>query len=57
MLELARKQGEIRRADVVTLLLISAPKAYRLLRRLQEEGKLALHGKGAGAYDTVREEK
>lgn len=57
VLELARKQGEIRRADVVTLLLISAPKAYRLLRRLQEEGKLALHGKGAGAYDTVREEK
>ena len=57
VLELARKQGEVRRADVVTLLHISAPKAYRLLRRLQEEGKLALHGKGAGAYYTVREEK
>ena len=41
-------------ADIVT---ISAPKACRLLRRLQEKGKLALHGKGAGAYDTVREEK
>ena len=57
VLELARKQGEVRRADVVTLLHISAPKAYRLLRRLQEEGKLALHGKGAGAYYTVREGK
>lgn len=57
VLELARKQGEVWRADVVTLLHISAPKAYRLLRRLQEEGKLALHGKGAGAYYTVREEK
>ena len=57
VLELARKQGEVQRADVVTLLHISAPKAYRLLRRLQEEGKLALHGKGAGAYYTVREEK
>lgn len=57
VLELARKQGEVRRADVVTLLHISAPRAYRLLRRLQEEGKLALHGKGAGAYYTVREEK
>ena len=57
VLELARKQGEVRRADVVTLLHISAPKAYRLLRRLQEEGKLALHGKGAGAYYTVRKEK
>ena len=57
VLELARKQGEVRRADVVTLLHISAPKAYRLLRRLQEEGKLALHGKGAGAYYTMREEK
>ena len=45
--ELARKQGEVRQADVVTLLHISAPKAYRLLRRLQEEGKLALHGEGA----------
>ena len=30
---------------LVTLLHISAPRAYRLLRRLQEEGKLALHGK------------
>ncbi len=56
-LKLARKQEEIRRADVVTLLHISTPKAYRLLRRLQEEGKLALHGKGAGAYYTMREEK
>ena len=45
VLELARKQGEVRRADVVTLLHISAPRAYRLLRRLQEEGKLALRGK------------
>ena len=57
VLELARKHGEVRRADVITLLHISAPKAYRLLRRLQEEGKLALHGKGAGAYYTVREGK
>ena len=57
VLELARKQEEIRRADVVTLLHTSAPKAYRLLRCLQEEGKLALHGKGAGAYYTMREEK
>ena len=57
VLELARKQGEVRRADVVTLLHISAPRAYRLLRRLQEEGKLALHGKGASAYYTMREEK
>ena len=32
--ELARKQEEIRRADVVTLLHISAPKACRLLRHL-----------------------
>lgn len=30
---------------LVTLLHISAPRAYRLLRRLQEEGKLALRGK------------
>ena len=57
VLELARKQKEIRRADVITLLHISVPKAYRLLRRLREEGKLALHDKGAGAYDTMREEK
>lgn len=39
--ELPRKQEEIRWADVVTLLHISAPKAYRLLRHLREEGKLA----------------
>ncbi len=54
VLELARKQQKIKRADVIALLHISPAKAFRLLQHLAKEEKLSLHGKGAGAYYTVR---
>lgn len=54
VLELVKKQGTIRRADVVTLLHISPSKAFRILNRLMKAGKLTLHGKGAGACYTLR---
>lgn len=54
VLELARKQEKIKRADVIALLHISPARAFRLLQHLAKEEKLSLHGKGAGAYYTVQ---
>ncbi len=54
VLALAKKQGTIRRADVVSLLHISPSKAFRILNRLMKEGKLRLQGKGAGAFYTLQ---
>ena len=54
VLALAKKQGTIRRADVVSLLHISPSKAFRILNRLMKEGKLRLQGKGAGAFYTLK---
>lgn len=54
VLELAKKQGSIKRADVIQLLHISPAKAYRILQRLFKCGKLNLHSKGAGAYYTLQ---
>ena len=53
ILELARKQGKVKRADVVELLHISPAKAYRVLNRMADTEKLTLHGRGAGAYYTI----
>lgn len=53
VLELAKKQGEIKRADVIALLHVSPAKAFRILQRLLKKEKLILHGKGAGAYYTA----
>jgi len=49
VLRLAKEQGSIKRADVVKLLQVTPPQAYRLLARLVRNGKLYLEGKGAGA--------
>ncbi len=54
VLELAKKQKKIKRADVIALLHISPAKAFRILQHLAKEEKLSLHGKGAGAYYTVK---
>lgn len=54
VLELAKKQEKIKRADVIALLHISPAKAFRVLQHLAKEEKLSLHGKGAGAYYTVK---
>ncbi len=57
ILQLAKKQGYVRRADVVELLHITPPQAYRTLARLANENKLALDGKGAGAkYLLIQEQ-
>lgn len=57
VLELAKKQGTIRRADVITLLHVSPSKAFRILNRLMAAGKLTLQGKGAGSYYILAIEK
>jgi len=44
VLELAKKQGTITRSDVVALLNVSAPQAYRVLNSLVEKGDLGLCG-------------
>lgn len=49
ILQLAKKQGYVRRADVVELLHVTPPQAYRALARLANEKKLVLNGSGAGA--------
>ncbi len=54
VLELARKQKSIKRADVIALLHVSPAKAFRILQRLVKNQKLSLYGKGAGAYYTLK---
>lgn len=49
VLQLAKQQGSVRRADVVALLHVSSPQAFRILKRLTIRGQLVLSGKGAGA--------
>ncbi|MDD6143075.1 MAG: putative DNA binding domain-containing protein [bacterium] len=49
ILQLAKRQGYVRRADVIELLHVTPSQAYRALARLASENKLALNGNGAGA--------
>ena len=53
-MQLAKQQGAITRKDVMNLLHVTPPQAYRLLQKLAEEGKLALVGHGAGAKYIVK---
>jgi len=46
VLQLASEQGVISRADIVSLLGINDDKAYYLLRKLVEAGKLERRGQG-----------
>lgn len=55
VLELARKQKSIKRADVIALLHVSPGKAFRILKRLEKNEKLQLQGKGAGAHYIPRQ--
>ncbi len=50
VLNLAKKQGEVTRRDVTKLLHIEPSQAYRVLKRLVDDNKLELVGKGRGAY-------
>lgn len=53
-MQLAKQQGTIARKDVINLLHITPPQAYRVLQKLVEEGKLALVGHGVGAKYVVK---
>lgn len=53
VMQLACQKDYIRRADVVDLLRVSPPQAFRILRRLSEKGLLQLEGCGAGARYVV----
>lgn len=49
ILQLAVQQGYVKRADVVNLLHVTPPQAYRALQRLVKKQRLTCTGKGAGA--------
>lgn len=49
VMQLAQAKEEVTRADVVELLHVTPPQAYRILQKLKDAGKLSLEGKGAGA--------
>ncbi len=49
IVQLAKAKGEITRSDVVELLHVSPPQAYRSLKKLTDTGVLVLSGKGAGS--------
>lgn len=49
ILQLVKAKGEITRADVIELLHVSAPQAYRALKKLADSKSLLLIGRGAGA--------
>lgn len=49
VLQMAKRKGYVRRADVVELLHITPSQAFRVLQRLAKEKKLVLEGRGAGA--------
>lgn len=49
LLQLAERQGFVTRKDAVELLHLAEPQAYRVLKKLVEENKLVLDGKGRGA--------
>lgn len=58
IMELAQKQnGRITRDNVVELLNVTPPQAYRLLKKLTEKGKLRLVGSGRSAYYEMIEYK
>lgn len=49
VLSLAKQQGYVKRADVVSLLHVSPPQAFRILQKLSQKGVLTLQGKGPGS--------
>ncbi len=53
ILQYVKTHSKITRKDVVTLCRISEDRAGNLLRRLNAENKLVLHGKSKGAYYTL----
>ena len=54
VLELAKHQPAIKRADVVNLLHVTPPQAFRILQKLTKSEKLVLQGSGAGAQYVLK---
>lgn len=55
VLELTRQQGYVKRDDVRTLLNVTDSQAYRVLRKLADNGRLFLKGKGRSARYELEE--
>lgn len=53
----ASPDGKITRKRVADLCRISGPQAYRLLRKVLQDGDLRAHGSGRGAYHTGKRTK
>lgn len=49
IMQLAKHKGSVRRADVIDLLHVTPPQAFRILQRLSKSGMLRLEGRGAGS--------
>lgn len=51
IMELIQKQGgKITRDNVVELLNVTPPQAYRLLKKMSDKGRIKLVGNGRSAY-------
>lgn len=57
VIKLLEKQKEISREDVATLLHISKPAAYRILKKLKEAGKIELFSKGRYSKYIIKRDK
>ena len=53
--KLAKQKGSISRKDVIELLHISPPQAYRLLKKMTEDGTLIQQGNTRGAHYMINE--
>lgn len=55
VMKLAKQKGAISRKDVIELLHISPPQAYRLLKKMVKEDKLLVYGHTSAAHYTLKE--
>ncbi|MFU2489227.1 ATP-binding protein [Thauera sp. WH-1] len=53
VLNYVRQHGQIRRADVMDLCHLTGDQAWKLLKRLMEQGKIQQHGARKGAFYTA----
>lgn len=56
VMKLAKQKGTISRKDVVELLHISPPQAYRLLKKMTDDGTFIQHGTTRGAHYSIKKQ-
>lgn len=56
VLNYVRQHGQIKRAEVMELCRLSDDQAWKLLKRLMDNGKVRKHGERRGAYYTLVDE-